>query len=271
MQSAIPLVVGLGEVGGALSQVLKRNGRRIFEHDIEKREFDAPIGVMHLCFPFTRQPDFEAIAISYIERFKPQLTIINSTVVPGTSRAIAEKARVPIAYSPVRGKHIRMADDLLKYRKFVAGTDDDAMKRAAAHFREAGMTTQCVSKLETLELAKLGETTYFGVLIAFAQELNRYANQVDGDYEEALDFFEEVDFLPRTKYYPGFIGGHCVIPNIQLLRTIASSPMLEAVLESNRMRAGELTNEARVALSVESRQNPAAINRKSESQASQRR
>jgi UDP-N-acetyl-D-mannosaminuronate dehydrogenase len=271
VHSAIPLVVGLGEVGSALSQVLKRNGRRVLEHDIERREFDEPIGVMHLCVPFTRQADFEKIALSYIERFKPELTIINSTVVPGTSRAIAQRASAPIAYSPVRGKHIRMADDLLKYRKFVAGTDDKTAKRAAEHFREAGMTTQCISKLETLELAKLGETTYFGVLIAFAQELNRYANRVDADYEEALAFFEEVDFLPRAKYYPGFIGGHCVIPNIQLLRTIASSPMLEAVLESNRMRAGELTDEARMALSAAPRQNPAANCRKSESQPAQRR
>ena len=48
-----------------------------------------------------------------------------------------------------------------------------------------------------------------------------------------------------TKYYPGFIGGHCVIPNIQLLRTIQSSPLLEAVLESNRLRAEELADEAK--------------------------
>ena len=248
MRDANTLVVGLGEVGSALSQVLRRTGR-VLEHDIERREFDEPIGVMHLCIPFTRQADFEAAALSYIQRFKPELTIINSTVVPGTSRAIAKRASAPIAYSPVRGKHVRMAEDLLKYRKFVAGIDDESATRAAEHFRAAGMTTQCISKLETLELAKLGETTYFGVLIAFAQELNRYANRVDGDYAEALDFFEEVDFLPNTKYYPGFIGGHCVIPNIELMRTIASSPMLEAVLESNRRRTEELANEGRKALS----------------------
>ncbi len=271
MRSAIPLVVGLGEVGSALSQVLKGDGRRILEHDIERREFDEPISVMHLCFPFTRQDAFEAIALSYIKRFKPELTIINSTVVPGTSRSIAEKASAPVAYSPVRGKHIRMAQDLLKYRKFVAGTDDETTNRAVEHFREAGMTTQCISKLETLELAKLGETTYFGVLIAFAQELNRYANRVDADYVEALDLFEEVDFLPPTKYYPGFIGGHCVIPNIQLLRTIASSPLLEAVLESNRMRAGELANEAKMALTPELKPGAAANGHKTESQAQLRR
>jgi UDP-N-acetyl-D-mannosaminuronate dehydrogenase len=270
VQREIPLVVGLGEVGSALSQVLRRNGRDVLEHDLERREFDEPISVMHLCFPFTRPADFETAALSYIERFKPELTIINSTVVPGTSRRIAEKASRPIAYSPVRGKHIRMADDLLKYRKFVAGTDDATANRAAEHFRQAGMTTQCISKLETLELAKLGETTYFGVLIAFAQEFNRYANRVDADYEEALDFFEEVDFLPRTRYYPGFIGGHCVIPNIQLLRTIASSPMLEAVLESNRLRAGELNEDAGMTLSAAPRQSSPPSSRSEARSASRR-
>jgi UDP-N-acetyl-D-mannosaminuronate dehydrogenase len=262
--------VGLGEVGSALSQVLRRTGH-VLEHDIERCEFDEPIGVMHLCIPFTRQAEFEASALSYIQRFKPELTIINSTVVPGTSRAIAKRAKTPIAYSPVRGKHVRMAEDLLKYRKFVAGSDDNTASRAAEHFRAAGMTTQCISKLETLELAKLGETTYFGVLIAFAQELNRYADRVDGDYAEALDFFEEVDFLPKTKYFPGFIGGHCVIPNIDLMRTIASSPMLEAVLESNCRRVEELANEARMALTPDPKLNPVPAKSKSPSQAAMRR
>jgi len=46
------LVVGLGEVGGALAVVLERT-TPILKHDIEPRNFDEPIGVMHLCFPFT--------------------------------------------------------------------------------------------------------------------------------------------------------------------------------------------------------------------------
>src|SRR5271170_330692 len=115
--SGVTLVVGLGEVGGALSQVLKRTGR-ILEQDLEPREFNEPVGVMHICIPFTRQSVFEAAALFYIQRFKPELTIINSTVVPGTSRAIAERASVPVAYSPVRGKHVGMVADLIKYRKF---------------------------------------------------------------------------------------------------------------------------------------------------------
>ena len=77
-------------------------------------------------------------------------------------------------------------------------------------------------------------------MIAFAQEMNRYAATVDANYDEAVSFFDEVDFLPQTRYFPGFIGGHCVIPNINLLQRIAHSPLLEAVLDSNRRRAEEL-------------------------------
>jgi len=236
------LVVGLGEVGGALAAVLERSGP-ILRHDIEPRDFADPIEVMHLCVPFGRQDQFEEIALSYIERFKPALTIVNSTVIPGTTRSIEQRAGRPVAYSPVRGKHVRMAEDLLRYRKFVAALDDETAARAEEHFRQAGMQIQRIEQPETLELAKLAETTYFGVLIAFAQELNRYAAHVGADYEETLSIFEEIEFLPRTRYFPGFIGGHCVIPNINLLQRVARSPLLQAVLDSNRKRAHELRTE----------------------------
>jgi UDP-N-acetyl-D-mannosaminuronate dehydrogenase len=94
-------------------------------------------------------------------------------------------------------------------------------------------------------VAKLGETTYFGVIIAWAQEFNRYVEKVGGNYEEAIEFFDEVDFLPRQRYFPGFIGGHCVIPNINLLMKIDSAPLLQAVLDSNVRRAKELDDQAR--------------------------
>ena len=54
------------------------------------------------------------------------------------------------------------------------------------------MKSRRMNKLETLELAKPAETTFFGVQIAFAQNLDRYARCVGADYEEAINFFEEV-------------------------------------------------------------------------------
>jgi hypothetical protein len=233
------LVIGLGEVGGALAQVLERS-QRILRHDIEPVKIEEPIGVAHLCFPFQSRDQFEQIAIGYLERFRPKLAIINSTVLPGTTRRIAAATKVPTAYSPVRGKHAHMADDLVRYRKFVSAIDVDTARMAEQHFERGGIQTRRMNRIETLELAKLAETTYFGILIAYAQELNRYCEQLDGDYYEATNFFDEIDFLPRVRYFPGFIGGHCVVPNINLMLQLRNSPILEAVLGSNRERAAEI-------------------------------
>jgi UDP-N-acetyl-D-mannosaminuronate dehydrogenase len=237
------LVVGLGEVGGALAAVLDRK-ETVLRHDLDRVKIEEPIGTMHLCIPFQSPHQFETVALGYISRFKPALTIINSTVIPGTTRSIAEKSGSAVAYSPVRGKHVKMEEDLLHYVKFVASPKRTAAASAEAHFQAAGMKTRRMTEVESLELAKLAETTYFGVCIAFAQEMNRYAERVGGDYSESIDFFEEVDFLPRQRYFPGFIGGHCVIPNIKLLLQIAPSNALEAILDSNERRANELESRA---------------------------
>jgi UDP-N-acetyl-D-mannosaminuronate dehydrogenase len=242
------LVVGIGEVGGPLADIVERV-TPVLRHDLEPVVFDDPIGVMHVCIPFKSREQFEPAVLEYITRFKPVLTIINSTVVPGTTRSIAQQSGARVAYSPVRGKHARMREDMLRYNKFVAALNDHDATIAEDHFRTAGMKTRRIEKVETLELAKLAETTYFGIQIAFAQELNRLANGLGGDYNEAITFFDEVDFLPRTHYYPGFIGGHCVVPNILLLKQIARSPLFDAILESNDRRSAELTSEARNATS----------------------
>ncbi|HJU12765.1 MAG TPA: hypothetical protein VJ728_17920, partial [Candidatus Binataceae bacterium] len=217
MRNGTTLVVGVGEVGGALAEVLERTQPGLLRHDLERREFSETIGVMHVCIPFQSPQQFEVATLEYIKRFNPHLTVINSTVIPGTTRRIARQSGARLAYSPVRGKHARMPEDLLRYCKFIAALDEKTAVDAEEHFRSAGMKTRRIDRPETLELAKLAETTYFGLQIAFAQELNRFAQQFEADYSEASEFFDEVEFLPRARYYPGFIGGHCVIANIQLL------------------------------------------------------
>lgn len=239
MEHGETLIVGLGEVGAALAEVIERRWP-VLRHDIEPREFDAPIGVMHICIPFHSSAQFEDAVCGYVDRFQPGLTIVNSTVLPGTTNALARRTGKAVAYSPVRGKHVRMAQDLLHYVKYVAAGDEEIAALAQNHFENAGMKTRRMNRPQTLELAKLAETTYFGVQIAFAQDLDRYARRVEADYEEAINFFDEVEFLPRARYFPGIIGGHCVIPNIQLLRKLAGSRLLDAILESNSLRAREL-------------------------------
>lgn len=229
------LVVGLGEVGRPLLEVLG-GAHQAAGRDIDDRAFHG-VRILHLCFPFGAS--FVSAASHYVSLYQPEVVVVNSTVIPGTTRAIQQETGTPAVYSPVRGKHTRMAQELRRYRKFIAGTSPEALAAVEAHFAAAGMTTQQMPSFESLELAKLLETSYFGVLVAWAQEMDRFAASVDADYWETSAFFEEIGFLPPVSFEPGYIGGHCVMPNLELLERVRHSPWIDTIRNSNEQRARE--------------------------------
>lgn len=229
------VVVGLGEVGKPLFELISTRHQTIGVDISPPLEGIEQVDVLHLCYPFQIK-DFVGESARYIELFKPKLTIVNSTVAVGTTRLIAERSGSAVVSSPVRGKHKHMLDELRKYTKFVGAIDPAAGLHAAEHFESIGMNTRILSSPEATELAKLTETTYFGLMIAWAQELERYCDQSGVDYEEIVSFYDEIKFFPSVKYFPGIIGGHCVMPNIEILRRFERSVILEAIKTSNRMK-----------------------------------
>ena len=107
------------------------------------------------------------------------------------------------------------------------------------------MKTKILSSPEATELAKLTETTYFGLMIAWAQEIERYCDQRVPNYNEVISFYEEIKFFPPVKYFPGVIGGHCVMPNIEILSKFNHSVILEAIQASNQMKIERDAHKAR--------------------------
>jgi UDP-N-acetyl-D-mannosaminuronate dehydrogenase len=229
------IVLGLGEVGRPILDIASRHHRTVGIDIAPPTEPIERVDVMHVCYPFEIK-DFVGETARYIERFRPALTVVNSTVGVGTTRAIAERTGAPVVHSPVRGKHARMREELLGYTKFVGALDPASGKRASEHFESLGMRTRTLASPEATELAKLLETTYFGLLIAWAQELERYGDQVGVDYNEITSFYEEIKFFPSTRYFPGVIGGHCVMPNIEILSKLANSDILNAIRSSNQKK-----------------------------------
>ena len=132
--TAAVLVVGLGEIGRPLLEIL-RGAHQAEGRDLEDRPFDG-VQVLHLCFPFSS--DFVSSAARYVSLYEPEVVVVNSTVVPGTTAEIQEKTGVPAVYSPVRGKHARMKDELLHYRKFVAGSSAAGRRPAGGSLRRRG-------------------------------------------------------------------------------------------------------------------------------------
>lgn len=237
MAEEIVVVAGLGEVGRPLMNILSKSYDCV-GIDVEELAISKPCSVLHVCYPF-QIADFVGTTAAYIEKLKPRLTIINSTIAVGTTRMVQDRVKTPVAYSPVRGKHAKMEQDMLRYQKFVVGPDPQSTQLAAAHFAGAGFKVATFPTLESGELSKLLETTWLGMLVGWAQEIERLAFQCGASYEDVNAFVKEIDYLPKN-VFPGYIGGHCVMPNIAILRKEFASKFLDAIVDSNDCKEKDL-------------------------------
>jgi len=239
------LIIGMGEVGSAIAKLAEKK-HTVTKLDRESYSKQTGFDVMHICFPWSR--GFVYLADEYIRRYEPKLTIIESTVEIGTTRKIAKLSKRPIAHSPVRGKHPDIYGGLLKYAKMVGGMDRNSKRAAMKYYLGLGVKVKGFEKPETTELGKILSTTYYMSMITWHQEMWRICQHFGVNFDEAVTQFSETctidpeGKIPRPTYYVDFngIGGHCLVPNMALLRRHYNSKYLEAMVESNKkIKRGE--------------------------------
>jgi len=226
------LVIGLGEIGTPLYKVFSKsfltigydqNPKLMDSKKFEKTK-NLPTELMHICIPFSK--NFISIITGLVKDFKPSIVVIHSTISPYTTEQLQKKLPIPVIYSATRGIHKRMLDDLKRYQKFFsiynwAPRSKWACKIFKSRLKKARIRTKQMSSPLSLELAKIVvDTSYYGWLINYAQLSNMIAIQHKVDYDEMWSFSDEIHkFLGnRPKMFPGFIGGHCVIPNLDLIQ-----------------------------------------------------
>jgi len=248
------LVVGLGEVGLPLYELLRECGKFLVYgldinearmSSIEQKGVPDKVDVIHICIPCFNQDEFANVVAGYAKRFEPKLLIVNSTVPPGTTQKIHELCGCLVANSPVRGVHKsleHMKWELKRWTKYVGGVNAEAGEVACKHFRTVGLKPKVLKSCLETELAKLFETTYRAWMIACFQEMHRISKRFEADFNDAVDFLDDTHRVrfDRPVMFPGVIGGHCLIPNIELLLKSYDSMFLRLILESNEERKEEI-------------------------------
>lgn len=225
------IVVGLGEIGNPILKLFS-NSKLVVGYDIrkelmsEKKFYDSKqfkTEFLHICIPFTKK--FISNVLTLVKQFQPTGIVIHSTIKPGTTKKLQQKLSIPVLYSATRGIHRRMLSDLKLYTKFYAiEKDAPNLKWATETYEQmlikSDVKAKRMSNPMTLELAKIiCDTSYYGWLITYAQLSNMIAINNGVNYDEMWSFADEIHkFLGnRPKMYPGVIGGHCVIPNLDLI------------------------------------------------------
>jgi hypothetical protein len=222
------IILGMGEVGETLFDLLvKRNFDCIGIDSVasksknysENKNIENP-EYLHVCLP-GELTEFTNIVSDWINKIKDlKVVVIHSTVKPGTTKKIQEKSTIPVLFSPVRGVHRRFLDDIKKYTKFISTDDEQIDTKIKIDLEKRFEKVDWMSTTKTAELAKiLVDTTYYGWLINYAQITKMICEKEGVDFDEMWKFADEIheNLGNRPKMYPGIIGGHCVLPNLNLI------------------------------------------------------
>lgn len=222
------LVIGLGEVGGALKKVLECDG-----YD-PAHATSVPTGlfdVLHICFPWSE--NFIDSVFKYKDHFNPRYIVIHSTVPIGVSR------KCGAMHSPVRGMHPNMVSGLKTFIKFIGAESQEEMAPIAEDFLKVGVKCHYAGKSENTEALKLWDTMQYGVFIMLEKEINQFCKDNDLDFNVVYTLanetynagYEALGRLnvrrPVLKHQDGKVGGHCVTNNAKLLVSRTAERFLE--------------------------------------------
>ena len=238
------LIIGRGEVGKSLEKVLKTTHETfsIDKNDTIPTLLKDGVEVLNICFPYSK--DFVKITKAYIAQYKPKVTIIHSTVEPGTT----EKCGDAVVHSPIHGKHPNIENGILTYVKYLGGSNPYAVNLARNFLISAGVKVKVVANAKTSEISKILCTTYYGWNIVFMKEVVKICKKYKVPFSEV---YQDWNFLynlgmeqsgtsqfkrPVLEPLHGEIGGHCVINNCDLIK----SEITDFILKKNKEYADSM-------------------------------
>jgi len=215
------IVVGLGEVGESIMQVLKLDPlNRVWGVD-KKDSFDCTLNnadAMHICFPYHKK--FVSNLKELFDRYQPNCIIIHSSVPLGTCDELG------CVHSPVLGQHPNLLRSLTIFTKYFGGIQ---AQEASTIFARCNIPTAIVPSARITEAMKLWCTTQFGFYIILEKEIYKWCkennipfdyvyNKSNSNYNDGYRQLGNDNYCrPTLEEMPGPIGGHCVVPNLELL------------------------------------------------------
>lgn len=212
------LIIGKGEIGQALYNILQE----IYPVQIRGREnLEANPEILHICYPYDEE--FIKQTRGYIDFYKPQFTIIHSTVPVGITRQIGSN----IYHSPVRGVHPNLEKGLKTFTKYIGGQYNYHLDK---YFLDVGIQCSFLSNSETTEALKLWDTLQYGLMIMIQKEIYQWCKENNLNFNEVYTYpnqtynkgYKQLDMeyvnRPILKQINGKIGGHCIVPNAKLLK-----------------------------------------------------
>jgi hypothetical protein len=230
-------ILGYGEIGKAIARFYKNPKIK----DLDRDDGLQGIDILHICIPWSDK--FIEIAKKEIKEASPKITIIHSTVAPETTKKLADEFGGMVVHSPCRGVHPHLFEGIKTFVKYIGADDQKAGLTAQEHLKSLGIDVKVFYPSKTTELAKILDTTYYGVCIAWHKEMQKICKKFEVNFDETVAEFNKtynegyVKLGKNNVVRPVLfvddnpIGGHCVVPNAEIIKKYFESEALDLILK----------------------------------------
>lgn len=224
-------VIGMGEVGKGVYKVLG-NYYPVVCRDKESEIIPHKIAILDICIPYS--DTFEAAVKEYIELYKPRVTIVYSTVPIGTCE------RLGVVHSPVEGKHPAIGLSIQNSPRWFGTSDRNKMVVARQGWFKTRIPIRAMPSANFTEWLKLRSTSKYGINLVWTEYEAAVSKELGMDFSAVKQFdldynllYSKLGMQQFQRYIldppEGKIGGHCVVPNAELLNKQYPSEMLSMI------------------------------------------
>lgn len=220
------LIVGRGEVGESLFQVLKvlyPVWCEDFKPELRlMKNCPKQVDVLHIC---TRYSDgFVSMVMAYAKKYKPSIINICTTVPPAVMQELEDSGN-NFCHSTTRGLHPDLSRSAKTITKHLGGNMSSDLAR---YFNRVGIRCYVHKSARTTALLHILNNVHYGVNLMFADEAAKLCRRYGVDFFDYLLYTKTnndgySDLGHSTKVRPilmppgGRIGGHCVTHSAELI------------------------------------------------------
>ena len=256
-------ILGNGEIGSSLHEVYKLAK---YDNVVIRDPYQginnsvSDCDILNVAIPYFGYDKF-VTALKELNLKKGCLIIIQSTIGLGTTDKIQKDIPDCICIqSPVRGVHPHLAEGMLTFDKYMGISEKyydnkKIVRKIEEHLLRINMKPVVVPAKES-EMAKMVSTTLYGVNIAAINDVAEMCKKYGLNFDNVFTRWQTGYNYGYTKLgkknvcrpvlYPipvgedgkKLIGGHCVVPNCVILKSMGEHSLADFVLrysdESNR-------------------------------------
>lgn len=249
------VVIGMGEIGTAICNKIRKNTLNyVIEIDVETETKDyGDVLAMHVCFTEHDHKEFISELNRYIKEIKPKMVILHTTISLDTAEYLSKLENLALFHVPIRGTHGEIEDFLNRCTLYIGSINKSYDIDFVLNYldRIFKVDFRVVDSIKESALGKLLSVVWYGMEISFVQGVKMLCDKRGINFDQAYTKHFEDDFIGKKYYYnrnlkkivtnnyvakqvfyPGVIGGKCVIQDVVLLQKDFDK-LAKFILETN--------------------------------------